>query len=162
MKKILPFIFTILVVMLSTSCEDFRDHNGDLGGQWQLTQWRTRSSSGQIDSLVATNIVDDPAVANHYNLYYSIHSDVLLIQEVSTSFFNINYFFSITLTDKAIKLGNIVDKEGNVPDEMKNSEDFAPLADFGVPADGCYTIDKLSKDYLQLSFKDNILCFRKY
>lgn len=162
MKKRFPYIIVVLFVIIFTSCEDFRDNNGDLGGQWQLTQWRTRSSSGEIDSLVATNIVADPTVANHYNLYFSIHRDVLLIQEVSTSFFNINYFFSITLTDNMIKLGDVVDKDGKVPGPMENSKDFTPLAEFAVPADGCYSIDKLSDDYLQLSFKDNILCFRKY
>ena len=38
MKK---FILTSILILLALSaCDNKRDHNGDLGGMWQLTEWR--------------------------------------------------------------------------------------------------------------------------
>lgn len=36
------------------------------------------------------------------------------------------------------------------------------VSQYGVPADGVFVIESLSKERLVLSYKNNKLCFRKY
>lgn len=163
MKKIHYIIVLLLASICCMSCENFRDNNGELGGMWQLTQWRTRSSSGQIDSLVANNIREDSTLENKHKLYYAIHRDVFQVSDAA-EFYNTRYYCTFSLTgNNEIVLGNLVDFSGSLLVDGTNAQrNYSKYAEFGIPYDGRYHIDVLTAEDLRLSFKDNILVFRKY
>lgn len=154
MKRLHTIILSTLATLLLMSCENFRDNNGDLGGMWQLTQWRTRSSSGEIDSLVADNIYENSQAPNPRKIYYCIHNSVLQFEDASRDrrFF---YFATFEHAENLLRIKTIVDKGDTV-------RTFLEAKDFGVPADGIFHINTLNNKNLTLTFDGNELYFRKY
>lgn len=166
-KRVYLIIMAIWAALPITSCQNFRDDNGDLGGMWQLTRWMTRSSSGRIDSLVATN----DTAATHYpmTIYYSIHRQSMQLQdgvagnELYSSSRNNSYICTFRHTPDSLILVNVYNRkqeimtDGNAPDR-----DYSKYRDFGVPADGRFHIDLLTDKAMQLSTADDQLTFRKY
>lgn len=154
----------LLAIMLPTlfSCEDFHENNGDFGGMWQLTEWRTTSkSTGKIDSIAATN---------NDGLYYCVHQEMMQFfqsKEISKekgidspdyrnqNDFNGRFFAYFKRTNSELTIYNIVDV-------LDNLREPVALKKFGVPADGKFKIEELSHDKMVLSYEGNILCFRKY
>lgn len=161
-KNTIHILLLGISTLLMLSCENFRDDNGDLGGSWQLTQWYTRSSSGEIDSLVATNLAGDTTVANPRKLYYCIHRDVLQLRDAA-DFYNIRYFCTFRSTPDSLILGEVVDTSGKRIEDIINAEEAQRfLMTFGVPADRHFHIDQLTDSRLQLSTPDDLLIFRRY
>lgn len=159
MKKL---YIILLIGILTGSCENFRDDNGDLGGMWQLTGWMTRSSSGTIDSLVANNIYGDAGVANPRKIYYSVHNQVIQLQDATQSRLDF-YFCSFSHRNDSLILKTVVDKADNlIADYADPNRSYLALKDFGVPGNGIFHIDVLNEDALVLSSPDDILTFRKY
>lgn len=159
MKQIALFL-TLTIGILMLSCEDFRDNNGDLGGEWQLQEWRTRSTSGEIDSLVANNVTGDSTLKNQRRLYYSIHRDVFQIRDAAT-FNNMRYFCSYEKTADSLILKDVVDSNGDL--FISSAEnDYDRLKTFGVPQDGRFQYQIVDHNRLLLRYKDNILSFRRY
>lgn len=162
MKNTHYYILVLLACIGCFSCENFRDNNGDLGGMWQLTQWRTRSSSGQIDSLVANNDRDDVTLENKRKLFYCIHRDVFQVKDAST-YFGTSYYCTFSHTGQELTLGNLIGFDGKCyVDGEDANRTYEQFADFGIPADGHFHIDNLTDEQLTMSFTDNILLFRKY
>lgn len=167
MKRLYTFLIVLLGLCI-TSCEDFRDNNGELGGMWQLTQWRTLSQSGQIDSLVANNLREDGSVPNLRKIYYGIHRDVFQLRDAKDVNHPRDFFFCTFEVDKDyIQLGTVVTESGkdfydfmHIPAGKVQEE--KELNSFGVPANGRFHIDHLTGNTLQLSTDKDILLFRKY
>lgn len=156
MRRIHLLLYIILASISLLSCENFRDNNGDLGGAWQLVEWKTRSTSGQIDSIVANNIYNDTTVPNKNKLYYCIHRNDLQIRlgdAVNT--WTLSYFCTISVTDKVIQLGQIVD-------DYDSTYTYSKVRDLGIPSNGRFDIQFLDKEKLTLGSDNDILKFRKY
>lgn len=163
MKSIISISKLLLIYVSATlsllSCEDFHENNGDFGGMWQLVEWRTtRPSTGEIDSIAATN---------KDGFYYSIHQELIQFThirntEVSvsedyrnpTTFYG-RFYAYFKRTDTTLTIYNVV----NVNDEPREPKD---LAKFGVPADGIFKIENLDNQIMMLSYEGNVLFFRKY
>jgi len=140
--------FSILLTFIFSSCEDFHDDNGDLGGMWQMTQWYTRSTGGQIDSLVTTN---------EEGLYFSFHQRLVQLSK----------FKPENTNDRSLMFGHFKHTSDSlfIYDVVKsNSEPALPeeLAWFGIEQGGGFHIDTFTADKMVLSNKVNMLVFRKY
>lgn len=142
-------------MLLTLSCEDFHENNGPLGGMWQLTQWCTRShATGQIDSLVANNLYNDPTVPNKRKLYYCIHREDIQFQD-ATRDARYYFFASFRHTPDSLIIGTVVNKKDSLCH-------YSDLREFGVPASGRFHIDVLNSEKLVLSTPQDVLIFRKY
>ena len=167
MKYIYILLFALVSIGLA-SCENFRDNNGELGGMWQLTQWRTRSQSGEIDSLVANNLRNDSTVPNVRKIYYGIHRDVFQLRDAKDVNRPRDFFFCTFETgNDYIQLGTVVTESGRDFYDFNNNtlgklQELEQLNSFGVPANGRFQIDILTSNTLQLSTDNDILIFRKY
>lgn len=148
MTKYAIILSALWLLLGLCSCTNYRDNNGDLGGMWQLTMWQTRSSSNQIDSVVATN---------EQGIYYSIHRDIIQLtctgQQVPM--YGDRLFAYFRHTPDSLILYNIICKNDSLPTAEATHM-------FGLPADGAFHIDALSGSHMVLSNTDNILTFRKY
>ena len=88
MKK---FILTPILLLLTLSaCDNKRDHNGDLGGMWQLTEWRSpegttlATKADQIFYSVQLNLIrfrdyDDGTLGDYYLAYFRHTPDSLIV-----------------------------------------------------------------------------------
>lgn len=147
----LPHIIILFCLILGfESCQNYRDNNGDLGGMWQLTMWQTRSATGQIDSVVATN---------ETGIYYSISRQIIQFTYMKE---NINeyghaVFGSFRHTPDSLFLYNFT---YTAPKDSIPADSV--LRRYGIPADGAFRINTLTKSRMVLSEPDNILTFRKY
>ena len=140
MKK---FILTPILLLLTLSaCDNKRDHNGDLGGMWQLTEWRSpegttlATKADQIFYSVQLNLIrfrdyDDGTWGDYYLAYFRHTPDSLIVYRP------VNY----------------------AKDSLVSLHD---LARYGVPADGRFHIDALNGDMMILSSPSGTINFRKY
>lgn len=140
MKK---FILTPILLLLTLSaCDNKRDHNGDLGGMWQLTEWRSpdgttlATKADQIFYSVQLNLIrfrdyDDGTWGDYYLAYFRHTPDSLVVYRP------VNY----------------------AKDSLVSLHD---LARYGVPANGCFHIDALNGDMMILSSPSGTINFRKY
>ncbi|MCD7721033.1 MAG: lipocalin-like domain-containing protein [Prevotellaceae bacterium] len=141
MRHTLPKAALCLLAALASlaSCDNKRDTNGDLGGMWQLTEWRD-----QRDSLVATN---------KQQIYYSFQLELMKIQRIGDGTY---YLALFTHTQDSLIVLSIY----NRPDEeLVSLED---MREYGIPQDGRFHIDALSESHLVLSGQEGTLAFRKY
>ncbi len=129
----------ICLLACLSSCENKRDTNGDLGGMWQLTEWRD-----QADSVVATN---------EQQIYYHFQLELMKIQRIGDGTY---YLARFTHTQDSL----IVDSIYNRPDEELVS--FEDMREYGIPRDGRFHVDALSDSHLVLSSQEGTLTFRKY
>lgn len=140
MKK---FILTPILLLLTLSaCDNKRDHNGDLGGMWQLTEWRSpegttlATKADQIFYSVQLNLIrfrdyDDGTLGDYYLAYFRHTPDSLVVYRP------VNY----------------------AKDSLVSLHD---LARYGVPANGRFHIDALNGDMMILSSPSGTINFRKY
>ena len=140
MKK---FILTPILLLLTLSaCDNKRDHNGDLGGMWQLTEWRSpegttlATKADQIFYSVQLNLIrfrdyDDGTLGDYYLAYFRHTPDSLIVYRP------VNY----------------------AQDSLVSLHD---LARYGVPANGRFHIDALNGDMMILSSPSGTINFRKY
>lgn len=140
MKK---FILTPILLLLALSaCDNKRDHNGDLGGMWQLTEWRSpegttlATKADQIFYSVQLNLIrfrdyDDGTWGDYYLAYFRHTPDSLIVYRP------VNY----------------------AKDSLVSLHD---LARYGVPANGRFHIDALNGDMMILSSPSGTINFRKY
>ncbi len=141
MKRLLTPVLSLCLVAsacLFTSCDNKRDTNGDLGGMWQLTQWRDAS-----DSLIATN--EDA-------IYYSFELTLMKIQRKGYPTYLAT--FSHTPDSLILTAAYLRPDETLVP--------FSSLALLGVPADGRFLVQTLNSSNMVLSGQSGTLVFRKY
>ena len=136
-------ITTLMILLLALSaCDNKRDHNGDLGGMWQLTEWRSpegttlATKADQIFYSVQLNLIrfrdyDDGTLGDYYLAYFRHTPDSLIVYRP------VNY----------------------AKDSLVSLQD---LARYGVPADGGFRIDALSHDMMILSSPTGTINFRKY
>ncbi len=136
-------ITTLIILLLALSaCDNKRDHNGDLGGMWQLTEWRSpdgttlATKEDQIFYSVQLNLIrfrdyDDGTWGDYYLAYFRHTPDSLIVYRP------VNYAKDslVSLTD---------------------------LARYGVPANGRFHIDVLTNDLMVLTSSEGAINFRKY
>lgn len=135
-------ILLILLLLLTLfSCENKRDNNGDLGGNWQLLEWRDAQNQ----------VVKDKTS----RIFYAIHKN--LFQFKDAAYYTNGYYLSyFKHTPDSLIFYHIV----NYPtDTLATPEALAP---YGVPESGRLHIDRLDADNMVLSEKDRVLVFRKY
>lgn len=150
MKRIAYIILTAFCISIVSACKNYRDDNGDLGGMWQLTMWQTESSSGMIDSVVATN---------ETGIYYSINRRIIQYFCSSDNFneYGTRVFGLFRQTPDSLFLYNFT---YSAPYDSIPS-DFV-LRKYGINKDGAYRINTLTSSRMVLCDPQNILTFRKY
>lgn len=140
MKILNIFTLALTITFTLTSCSK-QDDNGDLGGMWQLTEWK---------SLTDGSIVADKNDALFYSVQldlmkFSIHNDISTYHLARFSHHNDSLF-----------IGDAYAR----PSETKVG--YEDLQKYGVPPSGAFAIDHLSHKNLILRTDDAILRFRKY
>lgn len=124
-----------------TACETKYDANGDLDGMWQMLQWQDKAS-GQV-------VAD-----KHDGIYYCVQLKLMkFVKKDAPMDYYLAYF---THTRDSLVLGKIV----YYPNDSVCQPDA--LQRFGVPADGRFRVNALSKDRMVLSTDNTELTFRKY
>ena len=142
MKQTLFTLLTVCLMLLAvgfTSCEKM-DHNGNLGGNWQLMAWE-RLSDG---ALIATNAD---------SIYYTFQGKLMKTQRASQSDFFLATFR--TTADSLVML-NIY---ASPYDSLVSPE---ALSAYGVSPNGRFHFDCLTSSRLVLSTETTRLTFRKY
>lgn len=158
MRKTIKHIHILLIVaityIMATSCENYRDDNGDLGGMWQLTEWR------QTDSQTGQEITK---ATNEDGYYYSFHQKIMQFVHSSKADFQYDYRYHSLFrhTPDSIIIYNVTNY---MEESLAQATLLTPvvLSEFGVPNDGRFHIDVLDGNKMVLSYKDNTLYFRKY
>lgn len=131
--------------MVLPSCENMRDDNGDLGGMWQMTEWRVNATD-EIKEVDPEDL-----------LYYGIHRDLMKIYKAdgnkgqyivpfkqAPGKLILSGVYSITPTDSLIQFSD------------------PRLSSFAIPEDGTFDILQLNEKKLVLHTQDYTLSFRKY
>ncbi len=125
---------------MCTACESKWDENGDLDGMWQLTEWRDRTSGMVLKT-------------NADSVYYCVQLKLIKFQNMAQQFYYLCYF---TQTPDSLIIGKVTTWPTN------EEKAFTELAPYGVPANGRFHIDALSRKHMRLSSDDAFLTFRKY
>lgn len=137
MKNCIILLATIVLGLLC-SCENKRDHNGKLAGMWQMT-YRT---------------APDGTAQQTEGLYYVFRNSIIKFQDSKdNSRYHLAYFTRHTDT---LSIYNIVEYPS---DKLCSPQE---LQAYGVPEDGKFIIEILTKSSLVLHSKDCTLSFRKY
>lgn len=132
-------VLAIATCLLTISCDKV-DDNGDLGGLWQLTEWKSLPD-GEIKATKKQGI------------YYAVQLDLLKLNASGNGTF---YLTRFKHTRDSLIIGTIYKR----PDE--NIVPYTELARFGVPDDGGFAIERLTSHTLILRSKEARLTFRKY
>ena len=140
MRNTLYIICACVSLLLFAACENKRDDNGDLGGMWQMTEWRDAQ-----DSLLHSN----PGI------YYCIHMNLLQFRPIDTSFVPTAH---IRHTPDSLILLDVYDTARK--DSVAVT--FAQLSHFAIPLSGGFRISHLDADHLTLRSESATLHFRKY
>lgn len=131
-----------LACMPLASCENKRDHNGDLGGMWQLLEWR--DAQGQV-------IKDKQS-----RIFYSVQLSLIRLRDYHDGGDYYQCYFRHTRDSLVIYRPTLYSAKDSVV-----SMDH--LTRFGVPADGGFGIQVLNSDHMVLTSADTLtLVFRKY
>lgn len=139
--KSLYIIALILgMTMFATSCDKV-DDNGDLGGMWQCTEWK---------SLPEGKIV----LGKQQALFYSVQLDLMKFSINN----DIDTYHLARFAHKNDSL--IITKVFSRPkdEEVPCTE----LAKYGVPANGKFAIIELTSSKMVLKSDQDMLTFRKY
>ncbi len=135
MKRL--FIITAVLFCLF-SCENMRDHNGDLGGMWQLLEWKRDTT------VVATN--ED-------GIYYHFELKLMKLQHIGDGY---HYLARFTHTHDSLIVGEVYSQP------FDSIVSISELKKFGVPEDGRFHVDALSDSHMILSSEEGTMKFRKY
>ena len=139
-------IVSLLLLVLSASCENKRDDSGTLGGMWQLVEWRS------VNGSVAYNKPDT-------TLYYKVRNNLLMLQELPGE--SESYFLTYYLQAE----GCIIINKDKIVNNAERDTVLHPIGDlkkYGVPLNGRLHIDALTSDKMVLSGEEGTLRFRKY
>ena len=135
----------IIAAMLSLSlcsCENKRDRNGDLGGMWQMLEWRDGENQ----------VVKD----KRSRIFYSVQLQLIRLRDYHDQGDYYQCYFTHTPDSLVIYHPTLY----SAKDSLVSLSD---LSRFGVPADGRFRIQVLNEDRLVLSSADTLtLVFRKY
>ena len=135
----------IIAAMLSLtlcSCENKRDRNGDLGGMWQLLEWRDGENQ----------VVKD----KRSRIFYSVQLQLIRLRDYHDQGDYYQCYFTHTPD-------SLVTYHPTLYSAKDSLVSLSDLSRFGVPADGRFRIQVLNEDRLVLSSADTLtLVFRKY
>ena len=135
-------LISILMVLALSACENKRDHNGDLGGMWQMTEWRNPAGT-----TIATK--ED-------RIFYSVQLELIEFRDYNDGTWGDYYLAYFCQTPDSL----IVYRPVNyAKDSLVRLND---LQRYGVPADGRFHIDALTDDKMVLSSTEGTINFRKY
>lgn len=124
------------------SCENKRDHNGNLGGMWQLLEWR--DAQGQVFKDKRSRI------------FYSVQLSLIRLRDYNDAGDYYQCYFRHTHDSLIIYRPTLY----SAKDSLVGMDH---LARFGVPADGGFGIQVLNSDHMVLTSADTLtLVFRKY
>lgn len=124
------------------SCENKRDHNGDLGGMWQLLEWRDAQD----------RVVKD----KHSRIFYSVQLRLIRLRDYHDGGHYYQCYFRHTPDSLVIYHPTYYSAKDSLVS-------LADLARFGVPANGGFRILSLHSDRMVLTSADTLtLVFRKY
>ena len=139
--KCLAMLAVVLCPAL-LSCENKRDHNGDLGGMWQLLEWR--DAQGQV-------------VKDKYSrIFYSVQLQLIRLRDHNDHGDYYQCYFRHTPDSLVIYRPTLYSAKDSLVD-------MSHLARFGVPSDGAFRIQVLNSDRMVLTSADTLtLVFRKY
>ncbi|MCI6823646.1 MAG: lipocalin-like domain-containing protein [Bacteroidales bacterium] len=149
----MPFLL-LFVFAAFASCAKM-DDNGDLGGQWQLTEWRDKAT-GEIKAT------------NETGIYYAFQLDLMQFRRIDKGYYYLARFYN---RGDSLLLGDIYSwgkelaetEEGVGNGTMEKKAAPAELTeDFGVSPDGKFAIETLNSSTLVLSNGQALLKFRKY
>ncbi|MBO4593791.1 MAG: lipocalin-like domain-containing protein [Bacteroidaceae bacterium] len=136
MKKLILYILILCPLFCFIGCDKL-ETNGDFAGMWQLTEWK--------------NLADGQIVADkHDGIYYSVQLDLMAFNGKD------QYLARFRRTSDSLFIGTVY--HGPKDDIVGYDE----LAKYGVPADGKFAIERLTKQALILRTDDVRLTFRKY
>ena len=137
MKKLRILVAIIAVVGGLVFCDKVED-NGNFAGQWQLTEWKSLPD-GQVK------------YDKYSRIYYCVQLDLMEFRGLGDS-----YLTRFHRTADSLKIGTVYHGSR---DEIVGIEE---LAKYGVPSDGGFAIERLSKQALVLSSDTVRLTFRKF
>lgn len=140
MKALIKLSILLLYATALVSCDKV-DDNGDLGGMWQLTEWKN-STDG---SIVATK---------QDAIFYSVQLDLMKFSRNN----DISNYHLARFSHKGDSLfvGEVYARPND------NQVSIAELGKYGVPASGAFAIEELSAKNMVLRSKEAVLRFRKY
>jgi len=132
----------ILGLAVLTACENKRDDNGDLGGMWQMVEWRD---------------AQDRTVANKDDMiFYSVQLKLIELRDYNDGTLGDYYLAYFRHTTDSLIIYHPVNY---AKDSLVSLQD---LSRYGVPADGRFHIDALTDDKMILSSTQGTMNFRKY
>lgn len=142
MKTKILYILALTMLLAAglTSCDKI-DDNGNLGGMWQCTEWK---------SLPDGKVIAD----KHSDLFYAVQLDLMK--------------FSINNDMDTYHLARFAHKNDSliITKVYSRPKDVAvactELAKYGVPANGKFAIIELTSSKMVLKSDQDMLTFRKY
>lgn len=140
MKVLFRLSIFLLCATALMSCDKV-DDNGDLGGMWQLTEWKN-SADG---SIVATK---------QDAIFYSVQLDLMKFSRNN----DISNYHLARFSHRGDSL--FIGKVYARPND--NEVSIAELSKYGVPTLGAFAIEELSAKKMVLRSTQAVLRFRKY
>lgn len=132
----------ILACLLLPSCENKRDNNGDLGGMWQMLEWRNADNQ----------VVKDKRA----RIFYSVQLRLIRLRDYNDGGDYYQCYFRHTPDSLVIYRPTLYSAKDSLVSLDR-------LARFGVPSDGAFRIQALNSDRMVLTSSDTLtLVFRKY
>ena len=147
--------FLLFIVFAAFASCAKMDDNGDLGGQWQLTEWRDKATG----AIKATN---------ETGIYYAFQLELMQMRRIDKGYYYLARFYnrgdSLLLGDIYSWGKELAETEGGVGNGTteKKAEPAELTDDFGVSPDGKFAIETLNSSTLVLSNEQVRLKFRKY
>lgn len=129
-------------MMMTAACDNKRDNNGDLGGMWQMTEWRDAGGN--------------PVAGKESQIYICFRRELARFMQMPKG--QTYYFLSkFNLDGDSIRFSHIV----NYPtDTIGGPWELLP---YGIASNAAMRIDVLESDRLIMSSKETgTLVYRKY
>lgn len=136
-------ILTASLVVLSMSCSKMED-NGDLGGHWQLTEWRDNTGSAVV-------------LDNSSQLFYTIQLELIQFRFKAKERYGCLAYFEHK--GDSLIITKAFQQKANTDSLL---QDMTSLKKYGVSADGRFKIDNLNSGNMTLRNELGTLNFIKY
>ena len=143
MLKPIVYIFISIAICILCSCDKL-DENGNLDGNWQLTEWRDLKT----DEVLETNETS--------KIYYTVKLNLLKMQDFSLRVSATTYNSQFCVRGDSLVLTQSYSRP------LDNIVAFDSLAAYGCPADGRFKISTLTSTSLVLQTDNSRLSFRKF
>ena len=140
MKNSITKILLVATLLLGMGSCDKMEDNGSFGGMWQMTEWK---------QLPDGKIIADKNSA----IYWSVQLDLMQFGLGHRSGY---YLARFKRTSDSLLIGTVY---------LPPTDDivgYDAVASYGVPAEGKFVIEKLTKEALVLRSNEAVLTFRKY